>query len=133
MNSRFTALLRRRTLWFLIVLLVWLSVLGQGFWSVANLQNLVVAVSVEGIMVMGMTIVMIGGGFDLSIGSVVALSGVIVVKTLPLGKPVAVVLALVAASAVGLVNGTLITSARESLHCDSGYNGGRAWPGHDLH
>src|SRR5260221_432071 len=109
MNSRFTALLRRRTLWFLIVLLVWLSVLGQGFWSVANLQNLVVAVSVEGIMVMGMTIVMIGGGFDLSIGSVVALSGVIVVKTLPLGKPVAVVLALVAASAVGLVNGTLIT------------------------
>jgi ribose transport system permease protein len=112
MNSRFTALLRRRTLWFLIVLLVWLSVLGQGFWSVANLQNLVVAVSVEGIMVMGMTIVMIGGGFDLSIGSVVALSGVIVVKTLPLGKPVAVVLALVAASAVGLANGTLITRLR---------------------
>ncbi len=56
MNSRFTTLLRRRTLWFLIVLLVWVSVLGQGFWSVANLQNLVVAVSVEGVMVMGMTI-----------------------------------------------------------------------------
>ena len=112
MNSRFTTLLRRRTLWFLIVLLVWVSVLGQGFWSVANLQNLVVAVSVEGVMVMGMTIVMIGGGFDLSIGSVVALSGVIVVKALPLGKPVAVVLALVAASAVGLANGTLITRLR---------------------
>ena len=56
MNSRFTTLLRLRTLWFLIVLLVWVSVLGQGFWSVANLQNLVVAVSVEGVMVMGMTI-----------------------------------------------------------------------------
>jgi len=75
MNDRFTALLRQRTLWLLFVLLVWISAFGRGFWSLANLQNLVVAVSVEGVMVMGMTIVMIGGGFDLSIGSVVALSG----------------------------------------------------------
>jgi ribose transport system permease protein len=108
----FTALLRQRTLWLLIVLLVWVSVFGRGFWSAANLQNLVVAVSVEGVMVMGMTIVMIGGGFDLSIGSVMALSGVIVVEALPLGQPAAILLALLAAAAVGLANGTLITRLR---------------------
>jgi ribose transport system permease protein len=112
MNARFTALLRQRTLWLLFVLLVWISAFGRGFWSLTNLQNLVVAVSVEGVMVMGMTIVMIGGGFDLSIGSVVALSGVIVVEALPLGKPVAILFALTAGSAVGLINGTLITRLR---------------------
>ena len=112
MNARFTALLRQRTLWLLFVLLVWISAFGRGFWSLTNLQNLVVAVSVEGVMVMGMTIVMIGGGFDLSIGSVVALSGVIVVEALPLGKTVAILFALTAGSAVGLINGTLITRLR---------------------
>jgi ribose/xylose/arabinose/galactoside ABC-type transport system permease subunit len=108
----FPALLRQRTLWLLIVLLVWVSVFGRGFWSPANLQNLVVAVSVEGVMVMGMTIVMIGGGFDLSIGSVLALSGVIVVEALPLGQPAAILLAMLAAAAVGLANGMLITRLR---------------------
>jgi ribose/xylose/arabinose/galactoside ABC-type transport system permease subunit len=112
MNSRFIELLHQRTLWLVIALLVWVSFFGQGFWTLANLQNLVVALSVDGIMVMGMTIVMIGGGFDLSIGSVVALSGVTVVQALPLGKPVAIVLALIAASMVGLANGMLISGLR---------------------
>ena len=109
MNARIKSLLRQRTFWSLLVLVVCLSAFGQGFWSLANLQNLVVAVSVEGVMVMGMTIVMIGGGFDLSIGSVVALSGVIVVEGLPLGEPLAILFALTAASAVGIINGTLVT------------------------
>jgi ribose transport system permease protein len=112
MKSWFTALQRQRTLWLLIVLLLWVSVFGRGFWTLANVQNLIIALSVEGIMVMGMTIVMIGAGFDLSIGSVMAMSGVIVVEALPLGKPVAIVLALVTASAVGLANGTLISGLR---------------------
>jgi ribose transport system permease protein len=51
-------------------------------------------------------------GFDLSIGSVMALSGVIVVEALPMGKPVAIVLALATASAIGLANGTLISGLR---------------------
>ena len=112
MNSRFIGPLRYRTLWLVIVLLVWVSFFGQGFWTLANLQNLIVALSVDGVMVMGMTIVMIGAGFDLSIGSVVALSGVTVVQALPLGEPVALVLALMAASIVGLANGTLISGLR---------------------
>jgi ribose transport system permease protein len=112
MKSRFKSLLQQRTLWLLLVLLIWISAFGRGFWSAANLQNLVVAVSVEGVIVMGMTIVMIGGGFDLSIGSVVALSGVIVVAALPLGKPAAILLAVIAGLLVGLANGGLITRFR---------------------
>src|ERR1700731_3220593 len=112
MKVCFKSLLQQRTLWLLLVLLGSTSIFGQGFWSVTNLQNLVVAVSVEGIIVMGMTIVMIGGGFDLSIGSVVALSGVVVMAALPLGKFAAILLAVIAGLLVGLINGGLITRFR---------------------
>ena len=105
-------LFRQRTLWLLVALLVWVTLFGQGFWTLPNLQNLVISFSIEGVMVMGMTIVMIGGGFDLSIGSVMALAGVIVVKALPLGKAVAIVLALIAASVVGMANAMLIGGLR---------------------
>jgi ribose transport system permease protein len=97
------------TTWLLLGLVAVLSLFGTGFWNSANLQNLVVAVSIEGIMVVGMTIVMIGGGFDLSVGSVVALSGVIVVNALGLGMPIAILLAFSAAGLVGLANGLLIS------------------------
>jgi len=109
---KLTRLLGQRTLWLLMALVVWVSLFGRDFWTLANLQNLVIALSVEGLMVMGMTIVMIGGGFDLSIGSVMALSGVIVVEALPLGKPVAIMFALIAAAAVGIANVSLISGLR---------------------
>jgi hypothetical protein len=118
----------------LIALLVWVSVFGRGFWTLANVQNLVIALSVEGVMVMGMTIVMIGAGFDLSIGSVMAMSGVIVVEALPLGKPVAIVLALIISSAVGLANGTLISGLRlNPFIATLGTMVVVSWPGDDLH
>jgi ribose transport system permease protein len=100
---------RQFTVWLLFGLLAWVSAFGNGFWSPGNLQNLVVAVSIEGVMVVGMTIVMIGGGFDLSIGSVMALAGVIVVKSLGLGLTPAIVLAVAAGGIVGLANGLLIS------------------------
>jgi ribose/xylose/arabinose/galactoside ABC-type transport system permease subunit len=107
--SHLTAPLRQLTVWLLLALVTGISLAGSGFWTDSNLQNLVVAVSIEGVMVVGMTIAMIGGGFDLSVGSVVALSGVIAVKALPLGMPVAISCALVAAGGIGLANGLLIT------------------------
>ena len=112
MIGRLSPLLRQRTVWLLLALLAWVTAFGDGFWQGPNLQNLVIAISIEGIMVVGMTIVMIGGGFDLSIGSVVALSGVAVMSALPLGLPAAVLIALAVAAAVGLANGLLITGLR---------------------
>ncbi len=100
---------RQFTVWLLVVLFASVTVFGSGFWSPANLQNLVVAVSIEGVMVVGMTIVMVGGGFDLSIGSVVALAGVIAVKALGLGLAVAIILAVMASGLVGMANGLLIS------------------------
>lgn len=103
---------RRRIFLLLALLLLWVTLLGDGFWSVPNLQNLVIAVAIEGIMVVGMTVVMVGGGFDLSIGSAMALAGVLVMDRMELGAPLAVLVALAAAGAVGLVNGVLVALVR---------------------
>ena len=63
-------------------------------------------------MCVGMTIVMVAGGFDLSVGSVLALSGVVVIAAEGLGMPVAIGLALAAAAVVGLANGAMIALLR---------------------
>ena len=73
-------------LFFLIILFIILTnFLSDDFLKTRNIQNLLFAISVEGLMVIGMTIVMIGRGFDLSIGSIMAFSGVLVIDFQHLG------------------------------------------------
>ncbi len=101
---------RRRILVLFLVLLAIITISSENFWTLRNQQSFWVALAIDGVMVVGMTIVMIGGGFDLSIGSVMALAGVIAVRFQdPLGIPFAVLFALLAASSVGLLNGMFIT------------------------
>lgn len=108
MSTWRSGLLARRTAWLLLAPLVLSLSLGTAFWSPANLQNLIAGMAIEGIMCVGMTIVMVAGGFDLSIGSVMALAGVIVVGAEAMGLAVASLLALGAATVVGLANGLLV-------------------------
>jgi ribose/xylose/arabinose/galactoside ABC-type transport system permease subunit len=110
--THFAAIARNRALWLVAVPLAASLALGGSFWSTANLQNLVAAIAIEGLMCVGMTIVMVAGGFDLSIGAVMALAGVIVVQAEGLGLPFAIVLALAAALLAGLANGLLVAILR---------------------
>ncbi|MBI2370006.1 MAG: ABC transporter permease [Deltaproteobacteria bacterium] len=59
----------------LLLLLVVLSVLNEHFLTVANFRNVLYQASVLAIVSIGMTFVIIGGGFDLSVGSLLALAG----------------------------------------------------------
>src|SRR6266436_5674989 len=60
-----------------VLLIVILSILSPYFLSVNNFFNILVAVAVIGIMAVTMTMVIVSGGIDLSIGSVVAIGGVV--------------------------------------------------------
>lgn len=62
----------------------------------------------------GMTIIMISGGIDLSVGATIALTGVLTALALKLGAPalVAILLAVIVGGTVGLANGVLITRLR---------------------
>lgn len=84
----------------------------DGFWSLGNLRTLAESISTDGLIVVGMTVVMIAGGFDLSVGAVMAMGGVAAVVFLPYGLGVAVAGALVAGGLAGLLNGTLVTRLR---------------------
>lgn len=67
--------------------------------------------SIDGMLAVGMTFVILGKGIDLSVGSITALSGAVAVLLIPvIGLPMAVLAALGTGVLVGLVNGTVITT-----------------------
>jgi ribose transport system permease protein len=108
MIRRFVTRANSRTLLLLAALLVSISVLELRFIQPANLLNVLLQISMDGIIACGLTFVILCGGLDLSVGAVTALSGVLFVTGLHLGIEIAGLLALLAGAAVGLINGLLI-------------------------
>ncbi len=91
-----------------------LSIASSIFLTQRNLLNVVDQSSQVGIMACGETIVFIAGGFDLSIGAVYALAGVIAAEASLHGAPtnVALLLGILVGVVVGAVNGILTTVGR---------------------
>ena len=58
----------------LIALIIAAGLASEHFWTIENIMNVIRAASLIGIIAIGMNVVMIGGGIDLSVGSVVALT-----------------------------------------------------------
>lgn len=99
----------------LILLCVFLSLTTDTFLSVRNALNILDQITVLGIMAVGMSFVILIGGIDLSVGSVLALAMMVMgyltnMMSLPL--PVSILFALIAAGLCGMVSGVLITSFR---------------------
>jgi ribose transport system permease protein len=84
------------------------------FLTVSNLLNVLEQTSINAIVAVGMTYVIISGGIDLSVGSVLAVAGIALALALEGGvpTPAAIVLALATGTACGLANGVLITFGR---------------------
>ena len=79
-----------------------------------NLKNILTQTVIVAIGALGMTLIIVGGGIDLSVGSVVAFCGVLGAKLLVAGwSPIATMLVLVAAGCgIGLVNGAIVAGFR---------------------
>jgi ribose transport system permease protein len=105
-------LVRQRPLIMLAVVVVAMSLLTSGFATGANLENLVVQSAAAGIIAVGMTVVLIGGGFDLSVGSTMSLAGVATVALLGHGLVVALAGGTAVGAVIGLCNGLLVTRAK---------------------
>jgi ribose transport system permease protein len=89
------------------------ALLTDRFLSPLNLSNILVQCSVMAVIAMGMTFVVIGGGFDLSVGSVAALAGCVAAAVMVEAGIAAGVLAGLAASAlVGAANGLIVTQLK---------------------
>ncbi|MGA2498656.1 MAG: ABC transporter permease [Tepidisphaeraceae bacterium] len=79
-----------------------------------NLLALLLGLSNESIVAIGMTVLMVAGGFDLSVGSTVALAGAVTAYALAAGIPVPVCVAtgLALVATIGLANGLIIARLR---------------------
>jgi ribose transport system permease protein len=102
----------------LVLVLIVLAIVGiatsENFATTDNFRNILVSASVIGVVSVGMTFVIIGGGIDLSVGAIVALASVwaTTVATQSYGPWVMILCALLVGAGTGLVNGLLISYGR---------------------
>src|SRR5436190_8477670 len=99
----------------LVVLCIVVAVLNPRFLAPANLQNMARLIGMYGIFSIGIGMVVITGGIDLSVGSVFALLGVVLSIMLTkwrLPGALAVLAVIAMASGLGLLHGVLVTRVR---------------------
>jgi len=97
---------------FLLLCLV-LTIFSDRFFTVDNMFNILRQSTINGIIAVGMTLVILTAGIDLSVGSILALSSVMAASMLQSGMPVplAILFGLGIGAACGLTNGLIITRA----------------------
>lgn len=98
----------------LLVMCICLSILSPVFLTIANILDIILQSSINATIALGMTFVIATGGIDLSVGSVWALTGIIVGFMLKANFPwwLAVIGGLVVAGACGAITGGLIVRGK---------------------
>jgi ribose transport system permease protein len=95
----------------LIILFVTLAVASPHFLTETNLSSVVRQTAVINIMALGMTMIIVTGGIDLSVGSILAMGGLLGTMSMEKGAPIPLGVAIGIATGLGcgLLNGALIT------------------------
>ena len=98
----------------LIILIIIVSVLNPSFLEPLNILNLLRQVSINALIAFGMTFVILTGGIDLSVGSILALSSAFVANMLVAGfDPVlAIIIGCLLGGVMGMINGIMITKGK---------------------
>ena len=94
----------------LLLLVALMALIAPNFFSIKNGLNIAQAVSINAIIAAGMTVVILTAGIDLSVGSIVAASGVATVLLLNGRVPTAIaaLVAILVGAFIGLINGAII-------------------------
>ena len=97
-----------------VIIYIGASAMNPRFLDINNQLNILMQVSIIGIIALGMTVVMLSGGIDLSVGSVLALAGVVSVLALNASGSilVGVFTALLVGSFAGFLNGLMVAKGR---------------------
>ena len=98
----------------LILLVAVISIISPEFRTVKNFLSLLRQSSINGLIAFGMTCVILTGGIDLSVGSVLALTTAICASLIANGTPVAIamIVALVLGVVFGIISGVFVTKGR---------------------
>lgn len=95
----------------LIILMAVITIINSNFLTANNLLNLLLRVTSNALIAFGMTFVILTGGIDLSVGSILALSSALTAGLLGSGMPVtlAILISLILGCILGMMNGLLIS------------------------
>ena len=87
------------------------SAMGKNFLNLNNIMNIINQASINAIIAIGASLVILTGGIDLSVGSVVGFVGIFLAMNLKAGMsiPLAILLCLICGVAIGLFNGILVS------------------------
>ena len=101
---------------FLIVLIAIFSISSEYFFTFENITNILRQISIVGISTVAMTMVILTGGIDLSVGAILALSSVSLAKMLVSGMNmyIAIIITLIGGISMGIINGFLINKLKIS-------------------
>jgi ribose transport system permease protein len=98
----------------LVALIIIMAIASPVFLSARNIRNVLQQISTLGILSMGMTILMISGGIDLSVGACISVAAVTMGTMIKAGLPaeLAILVGLLIGCGIGLINGTLAAYTR---------------------
>lgn len=99
----------------LMFLILILSIISPNFLGSANIMNVLRQIAINGFLAIGMTFVILTGGIDLSVGSILAFSGVIaasVAQNPSIPFIFAIIIGVTAGLILGLINGVVIAWCR---------------------
>ena len=98
----------------LLVIIVIISIMSPSFLSLNNILNVLRQVSINALIAFGMTFIILTGGIDLSVGSILALTGAVTAGLMASGvDPIlAMLIGLVLGAILGAINGLIIAKGK---------------------
>lgn len=112
MNVNIKSLIEKiGSLLILLVLIICMGIISPNFFTFDNLKNIGIQASVNVVLSIGMLMVIIIGGIDLSIGAILALAGIVSAYLMKAGCPIfwAMLISCFAGAALGAINGFIVT------------------------
>lgn len=113
MKNNILEFVKKQSIWIILLFtIIFFSVMTPNFLSLFNFQNILLQTSINGIMAIGMTYIIINGNIDLSIGMIMALCAAVVISLQPYGLIVAVLASLATGVIIGAINGIFVAKAQ---------------------
>lgn len=113
-NNLKNSVLKYKSLIGLLILCMVITFITPRFLSITNIRNVLTQVSVNAVIAIGMSFVILTGGIDLSVGSILAVSGAVAASIMKSTGNLflAIIVALTIGCLIGLINGALVSKGR---------------------
>src|SRR5690554_2059711 len=95
-----------------IIVVIACAAVSPMFFTAENFRNIIVGSATFGILACGMTVVLVSGEIDLSVGSQIALTSVVMATLAPKSLTLAIIGSLFVSLCIGLINGILLTKTK---------------------